>query len=226
MKCGAPPMRVALERAGRMPSEHDPTSAVQLPNQSANNSALLSQILTNTPSTGRNTALSDPGVTASIGSIFYALNYIKSKNFVRSVLATMSNPSQIEEPEQQARREDEMADDKDVRRLEDRIAASEVQAQLRLDLVTQRIEANLTRIADQVTAMRGDLQEQREDNRALREDINKRSGTVLVTVISTGIALAALFVALFFGFGTIWGNGVQVGQALQHVGAATGAAKP
>ena len=67
--------------------------------------------------------------------------------------------------------------------LEDRIAASEVQAQLRLDLVTQRIEANLTRIADQVTAMRGDLQEQREDNRALREDINKRSGTVLVTVI-------------------------------------------
>ncbi len=119
-----------------------------------------------------------------------------------------------------------MADDKDVRRLEDRIAASEVQAQLRLDLVTQRIEANLTRIADQVTAMRGDLQEQREDNRALREDINKRSGTVLVTVISTGIALAALFVALFFGFGTIWGNGVQVGQALQHVGAATGAAKP
>ena len=129
-------------------------------------------------------------------------------------------------------------DDKDVQRLEDRIAASEERAQLRLEMLAGRIEGAVTRIGDQVGTIRQDLQEQRQDARTARVELfdqlkeqgrNLSSrlkeqgdreaahfywviGTVIGTVITTGTLLVVVILAMF----PIWGNGVQVGQSIQQ----------
>ena len=207
-----------------------PIQAQSSQSASRTNSALLQSILSGEQPVGerigssslpasvpQSFAIHDPaGVVQANASFSQASDGI-------SATAQVVEPALTEPRGQQA--EPTEMEDKDVQRLEDRIAASDERAQLRLQLVTDRVEGTLTRIADQMTAMRGELQEHRADNRALRTEIAQNSKWIIGTVLATALALAALIIALYFGFGQIWASGVQTGQALPHASSAA-APKP
>jgi hypothetical protein len=125
-------------------------------------------------------------------------------------------------------------DDKDVQRLEDRIAASEERAQLRLEMLGGKIEGAVTRIGDQVGTIRQDLQEQRQDARTARVELfdqlkeqardlssrlkeqGDRDAAHFYWLMGTIIAAVTLALVVILAIGQIWGNGVQVGQSIQQ----------
>jgi hypothetical protein len=125
----------------------------------------------------------------------------------------------------------DMDDNKDVQRLEDRIAASEERSQLRLEKMMERVDGALARITDQTTAIRQELQEQRADSRVLRSEVAQAVVSirtelseqlsvhrtterthfhwVMGTMIVGWLGLAAIV----FGAFQLWSSGVQVGEA-------------
>lgn len=161
--------------------------------------------------------------TATQPSITYVSN-MASQTFVTSIGGDVSARE----------RPRIIMDDKDVRRLEDRIAASEKQSQLRLEVVVERIEGAVTRIADQVGAIKQEMQEQRTDSRALRSEVSQVTASVraeisgqlenhkaterahfhwiMGTIVAVGLAGAALVASV----NQIWGSGVQVGQSTER----------
>jgi len=112
-------------------------------------------------------------------------------------------------------------DDKDVRRLEDRIEAVNRESQLRLEVTLARIETSTARIIEQTAAMRQELQEQRADARALRSEVRADiAGASDVTrswgtwIIATILVVVALLTGVELGLRQFWASGVQVGQAM------------
>jgi hypothetical protein len=115
--------------------------------------------------------------------------------------------------------EKNIMDDKDVQRLEDRIAASEERAQLRLEKMMERVDGGLARITDQTTAIRQELHEQRQDSRTLRSELHQQLEEHRVTerthfhwVIGTTLAVGLGLAALILSGWQIWGSGAQFGQ--------------
>lgn len=155
-------------------------------------------------------------------SIYTSSVAAESYTISGGAIAVPATASQRDHPEM---------DDKDVQRLEDRIAASEERGRLRMETIVERIDGAVTRIADQVGVIRQEIQEQRADSRALRGEVSQVTTSVrseissqleahktterthfhqiIATILAVGIAAAGLIV----GFGQIWGSGVQVGQS-------------
>ena len=111
-------------------------------------------------------------------------------------------------------------DDKDIRRLDDRIDSVSREAQLRLEAVLARLEGQFGRIADQTAAMRQELSAQRDDARAQRIELNEAiASSVAVTrswamrIIGSIFVVAAIGIAVDIGLRQVWVVGVQVGQA-------------
>lgn len=94
-------------------------------------------------------------------------------------------------------------EDKDVRRLEDRIEASNREAQLRLDAVLARMDGKFDGISQSIADIKTSQAETRDSMRTW--------GTwIIATVLAVGLSMAGLFV----GIKQVWIGGVQVGQSV------------
>lgn len=106
-------------------------------------------------------------------------------------------------------------DDKDVSRLEDRIAASEERSQLRLEAAMSRVDASLSRIVDQNATLRSSIEASQSATRTWGQ-------WIIATVIVTGLSLMALGIAVT----QVWVGGIQVGQTTQAPGSHSSTAPP
>lgn len=124
-------------------------------------------------------------------------------------------------------------DDKDVHRLEDRIAASEERAQLRLETAMAKIEGAVDRISDQTGGIREELRRQHDERLVQQQELRTEatetraaqrawSQWILGTVLFAALGLAGLFI----GLGQFWADGVEYGQATHPVVQAPAAQVP
>lgn len=104
-------------------------------------------------------------------------------------------------------------DDKDVRRLEDRIEAVNREGQLRLEAVMAKIDGKLETITAAVAASRDEVKETRAALLTQGAEIRSQGRDTRALII--GAALAVLFgiAATLIGLKQVWVGGVQVGQA-------------
>jgi len=125
-------------------------------------------------------------------------------------------------------------DDRDERRINEWIKASEERSQLRLENAIARIDGSITkldgsieRVRDSLAAIQHEIVEQRADGRALRTEIDQRFSNadqrhethhkwVIGTILGTGVALGALIVAVVIGLAQYLGTGVQIGQSSER----------
>jgi hypothetical protein len=116
-------------------------------------------------------------------------------------------------------------EDRDIRHLEGQIAASEERMQLRLENVMARIEGQIGRIAEQTTAIRQEISEQRADARALRNEVKTDIGAnieetrssrrwVIGTIVGFIVAIGVAGIGVDIGLRQFWGLGVQATLAI------------
>jgi hypothetical protein len=98
-------------------------------------------------------------------------------------------------------------EDKDVQRLEDRIAATEERGQLRLELSITKIDGKLDAVIQSIHEVSRFSAAQAVESAARHRELRN-------TIIATGVAVVFGIVATLFGLKQVWIGGVEVGLPL------------
>lgn len=135
-----------------------------------------------------------------------------SQAIVKPANATYEFHSLLDQP-MQARDYHMSEPSAETRRLEDRIAAAEEKAQLRLEASMARIDGKLEAITAAIAAARDEAKETRAALQNQSVEIRSQGRDTRALVIGAALAILFGIAATLIGLKQVWVGGVQVGQA-------------
>lgn len=109
-----------------------------------------------------------------------------------------------------------IVDDKDVRRLEDRIDSVNRESQLRLDAAMAKIDGKLDVISNAIAELAFGNSEIKSDVKGIATETSARFRDLRTLIIGTGVVIIFGVLTIMIGLKQVWIGGVQVGQVSQE----------